>query len=81
MATTLPITSLSFCLVNIWIRAFGIEKLLCHLGLGGDVLDAKPTALSVGQQQRVALARALRTGRGAAALPELTASRHGIPAG
>ena len=33
--------------------------LLDHLGLRGDMLDAKPTALSVGQQQRVAAARAL----------------------
>ncbi|MEM7293254.1 MAG: ABC transporter ATP-binding protein [Pseudomonadota bacterium] len=35
------------------------EELLKHLGLEGDILDAKPTALSVGQQQRVAAARAL----------------------
>ena len=34
-------------------------QLLEHLGLRGDVLEAIPSALSVGQQQRVAAARAL----------------------
>ncbi len=35
------------------------ERLITHLGLGGDMLARRATDLSVGQQQRVAAARAL----------------------
>lgn len=35
------------------------ERLITHLGLGGELLDRRATELSVGQQQRVAAARAL----------------------